>query len=956
MRDGAPADVGTIAQTADGFLWLGTPTGLFRFDGARFERFEPLAGQTMPSTNVSALLVLPGDSLWIGYRFGGASVLANGRIVHYGAAEGMPPTSVRQFARDSSGTVWAMAQTALLERVGDRWRAIGRERGLVAGQFNAIFIDRRGTLWLSAKQEGIYVLPRGKSQFVKWAPALGDVNAPAFQEAADGTVWGASVLAGLVELCDSIGRPLPRIRPVTGDSSLALLVDHDGNAWLPGRRGLTWIPLAERPDHVGKTQTRQMLTNGEGLSGQTAWTVFRDREGSVWVGTTGGLDRFRTTKLNPVSLPQPAVYPAIAQGPGGAIWVGNSNYGLMSIGHEFLFQPGGPSGVTTAYSDRDGTLWLGGMSAKVWEKRGATFTAVQMPAGLGERAIQAIARDRDDVLWISIQQFGVFRRRRGAWDRFTSKAATGPAITIIADSLGGTWLGYPNNRLVRVRRDSVRVFGSEQGLRVGNVSGLYVRGSRVWVSGELGIQHLDDTVGEPRFRALTTADGPIRSVSGIVETTDGELWVNGSEGVTRVPSPELQRALRDSTYVVKAERFDFRDGVNGSPSQIRALPTAIRGTDGRLWFSTTTGLTWIDPKQIQRNPLPPPVQIRALVAGGRTYTATDRIALPARTTSLQIEYTALSLAVPDRLRFRYQLVGNDTGWQDAGNQRRAFYTNVGPGAYTFRVIAANDDGVWNETGASLEVTIAPTFTQTTAFVVLCAGSALGAILLIGMWRQRRTSAVIRAHFETKLAERTRIAQELHDTLLQDLSGVTLQLQAARRALDTRPHDAERILSNASSAAYATMRVARHIVWEMRAPELDECDLPDALAAVARDAIGPRPIHFALTVRGERRRLVHSLELAALRIGREAVLNAVQHANPTAVDVIVDFEPHTLRMHIRDDGRGVARRDLDDAPSGGHWGFLGMQERAGRAGGTIDVASQVGGGTSISVMLPLIHLH
>ena len=955
LRDGAPAGIGDIAQTADGFLWLATSTGLFRFDGVRFERFDGIGDQSLQSPNVSTLFLAPGDSLWIGYRFGGASVLANGRLVHYGVADGFPRSTVKQFARDSTGGMWAATQTALLQRVGAQWRRVEIEPGMIDERCVSLLFDRRGALWVNVLVRGVFMRAPGASTFVRWAAPLGDVHRPALQETRDGSVWAASLRVGLVRLSDSAGNPLAESAQISsGDSSAALLIDPAGNAWLPGRGELVWIPASAWPGQgAARGAPRHALSVATGLSGRTGWTAYRDREGTIWVGTTDGLDRFRIPKLSRLTLPSALIFPAVVPADSGRVLVGSGNQPPLAVGGPAPAGPWDQVRATCAYRDRDGTLWFCGQERALWHIRDGRLAQDTLPETATRQLIQAIARDQADRLWVSVQRVGLYRRVRGAWELLPPlEGVRGPAITMVADTIGRLWLGYPGDRLVHVVGDSTRVFTSAQGLRVGNVTGLYVRGDRVWVGGEGGVQWLDARDRRGTIRPLATTDGAIRSVSGIVETADGALWINGGDGVTHVPAAELRRALADTTYVARTELLDYRDGLEGLPPQVYPLPTAVQGTDGRLWFATNAAVMWLDPARIRRNALAPPVQVRSLTANGQVYPATGPVALPKRTTALQIDYTALSLAIPSRVRFRYQLVGSDTTWQDVGTRRQAFYTNLGPGAYRFRVIAANEDGVWNESGASLDFEVPPTFVQTKAFIALCAAAAAGMLWLLVQWRHRRLAHAMRARYDVRLAERTRIAQELHDTLLQGFTGVTLEMNSARRMLDARPNEARQLLAHAATIAQSTLREARHAVWDMRAPELETCDLPAALATAAREAVGAEPIECRVAVHGAPRRLAHPVEAAALRVGREAVVNAVRHAAARTVEVSLTFEPRALALRVCDDGRGITPAALQTAREGGHWGVVGMRERATRIGGTLEILPSPSGGTMIVLVLPV----
>lgn len=954
VRDGAPANTLAFAQSADGFLWMGGMTGLYRFDGAHFERFEPPDGQAMPSMSVAYLHALPDGSLWIGYTLGGVSVLAGGRLTNFGEREGLPLGTITGFARDSTGVMWVSTTTGIARLVDGTWQRVGSERGYPGGGTAALLVDRRGTLW-AAERTGVFMLPRGARSFVRRARTL-DIAAAGgsgdLREAPDGSVWGQSELLGLVRLSGPAGEPSPESPLAAGTQGFtAIIVDRQANAWLyaaPGNASLIRVPLGAPTSRSRDTLSVSRLA---GMSGDSPRVLLQDREGNVWMGTEGGIDQFRAAKLRPVDFPSPIVRPAIAAAEGGAIWVANDNGPLIEVGEQIVTHPVVPAQIDCAYRDLDGGVWLGGR-AGLWYGRSGRFARVALPPEFSGADIQAIARERDGTLWLSLRggrARGVFRRRQGVWQPFDSHLGTGDqlALAIVSDSTGRIWLGYRQDHVVRVSGDSVQFYQADDGLRVGSPIVIHVRGDRVWVGGESGVAWLENG----RFRPLMLTSGVSRGVTGIVETADGELWLNGADGVTRVPAAELRRAMQQRDYRARDERFDYRDGIEGPAPYLRPIPSAIRGSDGRLWFSSSTGVSWVDPRRIRRNTIVPPIHVRALEANGRRYAGSARIDLPPRTSALAIAYTATSLSIPERVRFRYRLVGSDTTWQDVGTRREAFYTNLGPGSYRFRVIAANDDGLWNQEEAAIDVVIPPTFIQTKAFLALCALATAGVIGLLAIWRHRRVAAAIRARFDVTLAERTRIAQELHDTLLQSLTGVALQVHAALRILGTRPQEAAEILKGVEDTANVSAREARHMVWEMRAPELDMSDLPDALASVARDAIAAKPIAFHLAVRGERRRLPHPVEVTALRIGREAILNVVRHASARMVEVTLDFDTRALNMRVRDDGRGMSHTDREAARSDGHWGIVGMRERATRVGGTIDLTSAPGGGTVISVVLP-----
>jgi signal transduction histidine kinase/ligand-binding sensor domain-containing protein len=956
LRDGTPTPVLAIAQSTDGTLWIGTPTGLYQFDGVRFQEYTPSAAPGMLERSIAALRALPDGSLWIGYSHGGASRLQGDRLQNYGDREGIPRGSINAFARDSAGVIWVATTSGLARLVDGHWQRIETGSGFPGGMTTDLLVDRRGTLW-AAQSSGVFTLRRGSARFSYVAPSL-DRPPGGFgmlREAPEGTIWGASMTLGLTRLADSAGgAPAEPDYPFRDPGSYGMIIDHQSNAWVMGVHGLVCIPLgalnAKRGAFTLSSRQRPLL-DGVSMPRSVVTAVFEDEEGSIWVGTDRGLEQFRPPRVVSLRVPERIYLPALAADSGGRVWAGSTSGPLTLITGDPRAYKDVPAGIQSAYRDFDGTLWFGGPPG-VWRSRNGAFEKVELPPEAARGDVQAISHALNGDLWLAIRTSatrGVFRRQRGAWQRFQAPAEVPEELpsVIASDSAGRTWLGYASDRLVRVTAGSVHVFSSADGLDVGSITAICIRGDHVWVGGTTGVAHFDGV----HFRSLSATSGPLRGVTGIVEPASGELWLNGADGITRIAATELYRAARTPDYVVRDERLDFRDGLEGSAPQLRSFPSAIEGTDGRLWFTTETSVAWIDPARITRNTVRPPVQIRWIDAGSRRYTPTQKLVLPPHTTELHIAYTAFSLAVPDRVRFRYRLVGSDTGWRDADTRREAFYTNLGPGAYRFHVIAANDDGVWNDAGASVDVDIPAAFMQTNTFRFLCAAVAAAAMWLLMLWRQRLAMHAIQARFEVTLAERIRIAQGLHDTLLQGLTGITYQMHAVRAMFASRPTEALHLLANAESTADATLRDARQMLWEMRVPELDARDLPDALEAAAREVLGQSSIALTVAVRGERRRLPAQIEATAFRIGREAVVNVVRHSDAQMVEIALAFGPHALEMRIRDDGRGVHAADIANASRSGHWGIVGMRERAAGVGGSMEIAPGAEGGSEVIAVLP-----
>jgi signal transduction histidine kinase len=470
--------------------------------------------------------------------------------------------------------------------------------------------------------------------------------------------------------------------------------------------------------------------------------------------------------------------------------------------------------------------------------------------------------------------------------------------------------------------------------------------------------HQADGRGHPRFGPLLTAGEPLRGVSGLVETADGELWLNGTDGVARIPAAEVRRALAEPGYRVRYERLDYRDGIEPPAQQVRPLPSAAAGTDGRIWFASAGGVVWVDPRRVRRNPVPPPVQVRALAAGRQRYfsgqSAGDAVRLPSRTNALSVAYTAYSLAVPDRVRFKYRLEGLQDIWQDAGSRREAFFTNLPPGRYRFHVIASNDDGVWNTAGASLAFTIAPAWNQTWWFLGLVALTLLTtpAIAAVAWQRRRARLAAARAQtrFEAILAERTRVARELHDTLLNGLAGVALQLEAGAGRLaagDSNAATVANLLSALGAQTRQTLAETRQFVLAMRTPS-NAGLLHDQLGGAAQRTFGETEIVVHLTQTGTAHPYPPAVEAELVSIASEAMTNARRHSGCRTVWVACAYDSRALRMGVRDDGGGFD--PMQGSPKG-HWGLVGMRERASAIGARLTITSAPGAGTEVVLVLP-----
>jgi signal transduction histidine kinase len=564
--------------------------------------------------------------------------------------------------------------------------------------------------------------------------------------------------------------------------------------------------------------------------------------------------------------------------------------------------------------------------------------------------MHALVRDASGAFWASFSRRGTYRLVDGKLYGNGNLNALPDEYAFVAarDERDVLWFGYANNRIARVDGDAVQLLGTPHGLDVGNILAILGDGRELWVGGEQGFSRFD---GE-RFVPVRSASGAsLRGVSGIIRARNGDLWLNGVDGIIRIAWPEVEQVLHDPRHRVSDETFNDLDGVPGAAVPLRPQPSATETSDGRLWFSTTGGVVSIDPARIVRNSLPPGVTIWALTSGSVRYPSPREVVrLPVHTRDVQVEYAGNSLTVPERVRFRYKLEGLDPDWHDVGTRREALYTNLGPGHYTFRVIASNNDGVWNDAGASIDFTIAPAFYQTQWFYALCAIACVATLLALYRVRMRQVAEQVRNRLEARLGERERIARELHDTLLQSIQGLIWRFQAVADRIPSTD-DARLLMEQSLDRADQLLTESRDKVKDLRPAAANARDLAEALAAEGKQFALERSAEFRVSVQGACRELHPLVREEGFLIGREALGNAFRHARAGRIEVEVSYGDAALQVRVRDDGEGISPSVLDGEGRPGHFGLVGMRERAKKLGAHLEVWSKPGVGTEVDLRVP-----
>ena len=965
-KDGIPGPVRAIAQTQDGYLWLGTEAGLYRFDGLRFTPYEPGPGPHLHGPAVLSLLAARDGSLWMGFGSGGIGRLRDGEVAHFPPGEGVPAGGILSLVDDGAGSIWAAGQYGFARFENGKWWRVGMEAGYAAPGAQALLVDRAGTLWVATdgfnfglskepvRANTILSLARNGKHFSPTGEAVGMIWSMA--EAPDGAVWVADTT-------------LKRVRPIErrGGASRAVGVDNEPMCLTFGSDGSLWIGLLQgglrRAREIGRDAPLHGNRVNEELSGSLVYSSLKDREGNLWFGTGGGLDRFREDKVTAFSeseglLPDQKI--ALTSTPDGSVWLVSYTRdavlrfrdGAFAASRLAPYSSSDSTRILALYANPAGQVWVGGSFKLARESHGA-FSYLDIPAVIGPSSVEGVAEDKTGALWVTLSTPGgigpVLRRRGGKWTDLRAQTALPPyrCRVLHADALGRMWLGFENGEVVVFERDAPRLYSTKDGLRSGRVLAIAEdREGRIWIGGESGLSRL----GQDRFVTLTRDNGlPGSSVSGILEDDEGNLWLAGALGILRLTPQELAKASASESYRVEGMIFDATDGLRGLPRQREPFPTATRAADGRLWFATTGGVAVIDPHRWPRNTMAPPVKIERVTADDRNLEASGGLRLPPNTKNLELQYAALSLTAPERVRFRYKLEGYDTDWRGPVSARSATYTNLPPRDYRFHVIACNNDGVWNEEGAALEFTIVPAFHQTRAFLLLCAVAAGCLAWASYRWRVRQVRSRLQLQFRERLAERTRIAQELHDTLLQGFLSASMQLHVAADHVPAESADKPR-LNRVLELMRSVIEEGRNAVKGLRSPTGNHDDLEEALSRVPEELNAKEGIDFRVIGEGEARPLDAVIRDEVYRIGREAVVNAFQHSGANRIEVEVEFAKEGLRIAVRDDGRGIDPQLLQSGREG-HWGLAGMRERAKRIGARFKVWSGADTGTEVELSVP-----
>jgi ligand-binding sensor domain-containing protein/signal transduction histidine kinase len=959
-----------IAQTSDGYLWIGTDKGLVRFDGLNFHRFERAHPNPILIGPVRTLLVDPSDNLWIllqntqlfryqngnfelirGEAENGTTAMArgpSGAVLLSSLAVGIVTYSGNRFrSLSSTALLTNAARVANSEAPDQRATPFSWFDRLAAPTSGAISMAQTddGKIWLGTERRGLFYLQEGRV-----SSALNgrvDTNINCLLPLQNSELWvgtGKGMLRWNGTELTLAGVP----SSLRNLNVLSILRDRDSNIWVGTSRGL----FRYNASGVSLLSTHE-------TTGPVA-ALFEDREGSIWIGSTRGLERLRDSAFITYSLPN---LKSQSMGPlhvdsGGRTWIAPIQGGLRWLKER-------KSGVATAdgiandvvYSIA-GTgkddIWVGRQQGGLTHLRysGNSFTAktYTQADGLAQNRVYAVYQSSDSTVWAGTLSGGVSRFQNGEFRTFTTAdgLSSNTVNAIVEDHAGTMWFGTPHG-LSSLTKRRWKVYGVQDGLPSASINCLTEDSAGVlWIGSEAGLAYLrSGRVSVP----MQLPPSLHEMIVGVAADRMGTFWIATSAHVVQVNRNRLLEGTLGSGDV---HVYGLADGLRGSEG-VKRCRSVVADALGRIWFSLNRGISVADPAHMPSFPSVLP-HLEAVSADGVSVDLSGPVRISSAQRRITFDYAALSLSNREPVKYRYMLAGFDKGWSEPVTTGEAIYTNLSPGSYRFRLLAGNGDDLQNHAEVTLPIAIEPQFWQTWWFLFVCVLNFLLLVLVAFRIRIHQVNKRFSIRLEERVEERTRIARELHDTLLQSFHGSMFRMQAARNLLPRRPEEAGEALDGAITRAEQAIEEGRNAIQDLRAEAATASDITQLLKAMGQElATSHRgrgaPAMFRLTLEGERQALSPFLQDEVYRIAREALTNSFQHACARQIEAEIRYDSRAFRLRIRDDGIGIDPRVLKQGKRAGHWGLPGIRERARQIGARLDFWSEAGVGTEMQLAIP-----
>ena len=934
-EDGLPQNkIQAITQTREGYLWIGTSGGLVRFDGVRFVVFDRSNTPALRDDSILSLCPATDGSLWIGTEGGGLVSMKAGVFRNFYASEGLTNGFVRAIAQDRAGRLWVGTDRGFFRLDGDKLLRLDARGDVPIMPVKAVYADRSGTVWVSSN--GLFQMQGDRPILATTDPAAGnDVNS--IFQAADGTLWLASG-SGAHRLLHGVIVRDPQLDAV---SARNIFQDHEDHLWV-GTFGHGLLRFSKGV--VTSYRSPETLPNNTVLS------IFEDRERNLWIGTQDGLLRFTQSAVRTITSKDGLADDNVAtvyQDPAGSLWVGTYTGGLyqMENGHAAevrLHSPNSQFRPHNIYVDRSGARWLGSASQGILRMDAGKTQPFTRQNGLRSNDIRDFIQDAAGNVWIATGS-GLSR-----WDGQTMRTfyiedglAYGGTHALALDRNGDLLVGTDGglNRVHEgrfVHDDAFAKLGNE---RIWSI--LRDRRDSLWL-GTRGDGLV--RIRNGKITRYTTKDGlPGNAIYRILEDANGRLWMSSSAGIFSADGTELDAIAEGRAGPIAVVPFGMDEGLLSSQMSGGMQSAGCITGSGELWFASVKGAVHIDPLQLRRMP-PAPVLIESVVADGQAFPLSGDFRIPPGRGKLEIDFTSPNLLSPERVTFKYKLEGFDDAWTASARSRAAYYTNLPPGQYTFHVVARDGATPDRVSEAAIGFTLQPRFYETNWFF-----ASLGIVFGLLVWSVLRFYArQTKARYALVLAERTRLAREMHDTVIQGCVGVSTLLEAARSMPPSAIGKYRELLDRAAMQVRLTVNEAREAVWDLRHSSLEH-NLTDTLRDFARHIAAAEGIPVKAQIEGTPSPLDDEADRNLLLVAREAIRNAVMHAHPAEISVKLRYETAEVSLEVSDNGLGFAP---EASRENGHYGIVGMKERVEQSGGTFQLRSGVGQGTRVTARLPL----
>ena len=932
MQDGLPEQVvQAFAQTANRYLWIGTTGGLVRFEGERFLVFDRENTPAFVENNVFCLTVSQDDTLWIGLEGGGLIRYRNNVFRAFGASDGLNNLFVRAVYEDRSGHIWVGTDNGLLRLSGERLERVDDENGIPPLAVHALFEDSSGGLWVGGSR---LARLQGNS-FVEYGLAgeSSTNRVKSIWQTTDGTVWVGTVSG------------LQRMR--SGDSRFERVPGINGTVrFLRQTSDQTlWIGMIGHGLHIYRDRRLSEMVAPGALPSDTVLNLFEDVDRNLWIGTQAGMVRLSETPVQTLQLPDAADSDAetVYEDRNGDVWVAAENLFRYHLGQvtPYQFPEIGRVRVRNIFRDHDGALWLGTAGGGVYRQIEGRMVHYSTESGLVNNFVRAFLQARDGSVWIGTDE-GVSRwRPHGMTNyRMDDGLCYFGIRSLLQDRTGDIWIGTDHG-----------VSHMHEDRFVADAVTDALRNEKIWSMHEDpdgGLWFGTRTGGLYRWRSdrlthYTTAQGlPSNGVYELLEDHKGHLWMSGPPGISVIDRHELDSAADDPTRSVAVTLYGVSEGLETIQMCGGEKPAGILTRGGEVWFPSSKGPVRVSIDE-PHSSKPVPVVIDRIVVDGGPVPSTAKLQLGPDNKKLEVDFGVLLLRSQERVRFRYKLEGFDKSWSEASTGRVAYYTNLSPGRYQFRVAAFEMNNPEQVTQASIKIVQRPHFYRTPWFVGLCLLLAAGVAWAAYGLRMEQ----LRARFAAVLKERNRLAREMHDTLIQGCVGVSALLEAHSSLDAPQKEPGKDLLDYARTQLRSTIDEARQAVWNLR--QNVSAEIVPQLQEMSRQITHEFGVPVECRVSGKPFVLDQATAHDVLMVAREGLYNAVRHGQPASVVLSAEFDDQFCTVRVVDNGSGF---DIEKSSStNGHYGLVGIRERVERFGGRFALHSRIGAGTELTITVP-----